>query len=167
MIQYKKMILTHLFLQQLHSDCKSDARCSEVNSKGYSELEKPIYEWALNTLSTVLVHTILHLSEQLLIIHFCHDEYKVNTRQPGSDGNTPQAADFIAPQLRSATPSPKNGKSFYKNQKPQFSAKKFCVVVLNIMDYIWILLSAVSFNYDNHFFYARIIKMEVCHISGG
>ncbi|XP_027044721.1 condensin-2 complex subunit D3-like [Pocillopora damicornis] len=34
---------------------------------------------------------------------------QVNTRQPGSDGNTPQAADFIAPQLRSATPSPKNG----------------------------------------------------------
>ena len=57
------MILTHLFLQQLHLDCKSDAHCSEVNSKGYSELEKPIYEWALNTLSTVLVDTILHLSE--------------------------------------------------------------------------------------------------------
>ncbi|RMX45333.1 hypothetical protein pdam_00000748 [Pocillopora damicornis] len=36
-------------------------------------------------------------------------KHMVNTRQPGSDGNTPQAADFIAPQLRSATPSPKNG----------------------------------------------------------
>nr|XP_058971616.1 condensin-2 complex subunit D3-L-like [Pocillopora verrucosa] len=34
---------------------------------------------------------------------------QVSTRQPGSDGNTPQAADFVAPQLRSATPSPKNG----------------------------------------------------------
>ena len=57
------MILTHLFLQQLHSDCKSDAHYSEVNSEGYSELEKPIYECALDTLSTVLVHAVLHLSE--------------------------------------------------------------------------------------------------------
>lgn len=35
---------------------------------------------------------------------------QVNTRKPSSDGNTPpQAAEFIAPQLRNATPSPKNG----------------------------------------------------------